>query len=43
MEFPSKTYNPSNVACVLNSVKVTVTASPVFTGQTVTILSSLLE
>ena len=41
IELPSKTYNPSHVASVLNDVKVTVTTSPAFIGQIVTVESEL--
>jgi hypothetical protein len=42
IEFPSKTYNPSHVASVLNEVNVTVTTSPGVIGQMVTVESELL-
>ena len=41
IEFPSNTYNPSHVASVLKDVKVTVTISPGFVGQMVTVVSAL--
>jgi hypothetical protein len=39
---PLNTYNPSQLASVSNKVKVTVTTSPAFTGQIVTVESVLL-
>jgi hypothetical protein len=41
IEFPLNTYNPSQLASVLNEVKVTVTCSPVVVGHMVTVLSAL--